>query len=202
MFQSFTLYGAAYIFEFKVGEEQDGVYFGSEVSVDGGDGLLIFEIFGVANSAQYKAGTLTSAAVDGHVTVAHHLYSSVAGEPTLDHVHAFVDGEHVTFVAVHSYGDDHLVKERQRSPHKRLMAIGEGVERTRKKCYASHRLRFFALRPTTPSSLVPNSYISRAEMDILRQSLYDTTGGYVPLIWASFVYSVNFQSFFTGIMEY
>ena len=198
MFQSFTLYGAAYIFVFKVGEEKDGVYFGSKVAVDCGHGLFIFEIFGVANSAQYKAGTLTSAAVDGHVTVAHHLYSSVAGEPTLDHVHAFVDGEHVTFVAVHSYGDDHLVKERQRPPHKSLMAIGEGVERTRKKCYASHRLRFFALRPTTPSSLVPNSYISRAEMDILRQSLYHIFGS----LSLPYTYSVNFQSFFMGMMEY
>lgn len=196
--QPFPFNCAAYIFVFKVGEEKDGVYFGSEVAVDGGDGLLIFEIFGVANSAQYKAGTLTSAAVDGHVTVAHHLYSSVAGEPTLDHVHAFVDREHVLFVAVDAYGDDHLVKDCQRSPHKSLMAIGEGVERTRKKCYASHRLRFFALRPTTPSSLVPNSYISRAEMDILRQSLYHIFGS----LSLPYTYSVNFQSFFMGMMEY
>lgn len=177
MFQSFTLYGAAYIFVFKVGEEKDGVYFGSEVAVDGGDGLLIFEIFGVANSAQYKAGTLTSAAVDGHVTVAYHLYLRVIGEPFLDHVHAFVDVEHVTFVAVDAYGDDYLVKDCQRPPHKSLMAIGEGVERTRKKCYASHRLRFFALRPTTPSSLVPNSYIRRAEMELLWIFLFSHTSG-------------------------
>lgn len=198
MFQSFTLYGAAYIFEFKVGEEKDGVYFGSKVAVDCGHGLFIFEVFGVANSAQYKACALTSAAVDGHIAVAYHLYLRVIGEPFLNHVYAFVDREHVLFVAVDAYGDDYLVKDCQRSPHKSLMAIGKGIERTREKCYTFHRLRFLDLRPTTPSSLVPNSYISRAEMDILRQSLYHIFGS----LSLPYTYSVNFQSFFMGMMEY
>ena len=111
MFQSFSLHGAAHILVFKVGEKYHGVDIWRKVAVDGGDSLLVFEVFRVANAPDNELRSLASAAIDGHIAIAHHPYSVLSVKVCLNHIYSLIGGEHILFVAVYANGNDHLVKQ-------------------------------------------------------------------------------------------
>ena len=50
-------------------KQDDGLDVRREGLVDGGNGLFVFEVFGIADASEYELGSQTVAEIDGHVRV-------------------------------------------------------------------------------------------------------------------------------------
>jgi hypothetical protein len=111
-----------------VGEEEKRFDGGVLEAIDGGDGLLVFKVFGGSDAADDDFCSQAMAKVDGHSLVGGNLHGGAILETLANEGDALLEGEHIVFVAIDTYGDNDLVEQRQHPPQDGLVASGKGVE--------------------------------------------------------------------------
>ena len=89
--------------------------------VDGGDGLFIFQVLGIADAAHDKLCPnwwQRSTVMPLKAMASTRLF----GKTVLDLLQALLGAEHIVLVGVDSHGHIHFVKECQSASHNRLMS--------------------------------------------------------------------------------
>ena len=133
MRQFLSLEGAADVYMFGVGEEEERFDGGILQAIDGCYGLLVFKVFRGADAANDDLRAQLVAEVDGHAGIGGYFHSGTVAQHLADARHAFLHGEHVFFFGIDSHGDHHFVEQRQHAPKDGFVAVGEGVERPGEK---------------------------------------------------------------------